>query len=513
MPTSPALEVVNITKRFPGVVANNHINFTLKQGEIHCLLGENGAGKSTLMNIIYGLYPPDEGELRVNGQQAVVHSPNDAIALGIGMVHQHFMLVDVLTVTENIMLGNEVRSGLFLNRKQAAAEIRELSQKFGLAVDPDAVIEDLPVGYRQRAEILKALYRNAKILILDEPTAVLTPQEAQDLFKVMRALVDKGVSIIFITHKLKEVLQVADTITVLRRGEVVGSTTPAESTEGSLAAMMVGREVILTVDKSPAKPQETILQVNDLQVLDDRLHMAVAGVDLDVHAGEILGIAGVEGNGQTELVEALTGLRPPQSGTVTLLGQPIQGATPRTITEMGVGHVPADREKDGFVRAYPIADNLILNTYYRAPFANRGLLNDDAALDNARHLIEQFDIRTPGPLVSMGNLSGGNKQKAIVAREFSRDVHLLIASQPTRGLDVGSIEFIHKQIIKKRDAGVAVLLVSAELDEILSLSDRIAVMYRGKVVATLPATEATRENLGLLMAGITPTPAEAPAHD
>lgn len=518
MTSSPALEVRNITKRFPGVLANDQINFTLEQGQIHCLLGENGAGKTTLMNIIYGLYPQDEGDILVNGMIANILTPNDAIALGIGMVHQHFMLVPELTVTENIMLGNELKRGPFLDRKLAASQIADLAERFGLAIDPAAYVRDLPVGFRQRAEILKTLYRNANILILDEPTAVLTPQEAQGLFEVMRTLINEGVSIIFITHKLKEVLQVADYITVLRRGKVVGSAKPAESTEQSLASMMVGREVILSVDKAPPKLGDVILRVNNLQVSDDRGHMAVNDISLEVRAGEILGIAGVDGNGQTELVEALTGLRPILGGEAWITGDPLHNASPRRITELGVAHVPADREKDGFVSSYSVADNLILNTYYLAPYANRGLLNDQAAANRATQLVKQFDIRTPQIYTTMSSLSGGNKQKTIVAREFSRPIELLIAAQPTRGLDVGSIEFIHNQIIAKRDDGIAVLLVSAELDEIMNLSDRIAVFYHGKIIDTVDAQQATREELGLLMAGVHPgsttnnhnTPSETP---
>jgi len=499
---APALEVRGITKRFPGVLANDNIDFVIEKGQIHCMLGENGAGKTTLMNIIYGLYQPDSGEILVNDQPVAIHSSNDAIRMGIGMVHQHFMLVPELTVTENIILGNEIVVGPFLNRKKAKSHIQELSARFGLAIDPDARVGDLPVGARQRVEIIKTLYRKADILILDEPTSVLTPQEAEELFEVMHNLVDQGVSIVFITHKLKEVLAVADQITVLRRGKVVGTAKPEEATESSLAAMMVGREVILLVDKDDAQPGEQVLTVHDLVVEDDRGHVTVNGISLEVRAGEILGIAGVQGNGQTEFVEALTGLRTPKSGHIAILGQDTTYASPRQITEIGVAHIPEDREKDGLVKSYPIIDNLVLNTYYRPPFAQGILMNEPEMTRNAREVVEKFDVRTPSILAQAGTLSGGNKQKMIVGREFSRPIKLLIAAQPTRGLDVGSIEFIHRQLIDRRDDGVAVLLVSAELDEVIALSDRIAVIYRGQILETVSSGETDRNQLGLLMAGI-----------
>ena len=499
---APALEVRGITKQFPGVLANDNIDFIIEKGQIHCMLGENGAGKTTLMNVIYGLYQPDAGEILVNGEPVTIHSANDAIRMGIGMVHQHFMLIPELTVAENIILGHEITIGPFLNRKKAKEHIRELSSKFGLAIEPEARVGELPVGERQRVEIIKALYRKADILILDEPTAVLTPQEAQDLFDVMHNLVKQGVSIVFITHKLKEVLTVADQITVLRRGKVAGTVKPEEATEASLAAMMVGREVILLIDKKEASPGAPVLVVHDLKVEDDRDHVAVNGISLEVRAGEILGIAGVQGNGQTELVEALTGLRTPKSGEITVMGQDTTFASPRKVTEIGVAHIPEDREKDGLVKSYPIIDNLVLNTYYCAPFAQGILMNESEMTRNAEGVVKKFDIRTPSILAQAGTLSGGNKQKMIVGREFSRPIKLLIAAQPTRGLDVGSIEFIHQQIINKRDEGVAVLLVSAELDEILALSDRIAVIYRGQILATIPGPKADRNHLGLLMAGI-----------
>ncbi|MEW6568149.1 MAG: ABC transporter ATP-binding protein [Chloroflexota bacterium] len=500
---APVLELRGITKRFPGVLANDRIDLTLEQGEIHALLGENGAGKTTLMNILYGLYQPDAGEVYVRGQQIEVHSPSDAIAAGIGMVHQHFMLVPVFTVTENVMLGEEVtRFGGVLDRARAAARIGRISEQYSLEVDPSARVEDLPVGVQQRVEIIKLLYREADILILDEPTAVLTPQEAGELFKIMRSLAAQGKSIIFITHKLREVLVVADRITVIRQGRVVGSTKPAEADRNKLAAMMVGREVKLEVEKSPAQIGEVVLQVEDLVVIDERRLVAVDGVSFEVYAGEVFGIAGVQGNGQTELVRALAGLRPVQQGRIRLLGHDITRATPRQITELGVAHVPEDRQRDGLVLPFPVADNLVLQTYYRPPLANGVVLQPDRILEAATAQIQQFDIRTPGPYTLVGSLSGGNQQKVIVAREFSRPIRLLIAAQPTRGLDVGSIEYIHNRILEKRDAGCAVLLVSPELDEIMELSDRIAVMYRGSIAAILPAERSTKEFVGLLMAGI-----------
>lgn len=499
------LEAKDISKQFPGVLANDHVNFDLRKGEIHALLGENGAGKTTLMNILYGLYMPDSGEILVNGKPAAVKSPKDTIALGIGMVHQHFMLIPVFTVAENIMLGDEtVNYGVVLDERAVAKKVRELSKQYGLEVDPSALVQELSVGEQQRVEIVKALYRNAQILILDEPTAVLTPQEAEELFKIMRELTRRGVSIIFITHKLKEVLAVSDRITAMRRGQVVGATTPSETDEHKLAAMMVGREVILTVEKEEAQPTEVVLDVQNLTILDDRDVEVVRNLNLDVHCGEILGIAGVQGNGQTELVEALTGLRKRKSGKVVLSGKEIPELKPRLNVEAGQAHIPEDRHKHGLVLAYSIADNEVLCTYYQPPFAH-GLQRDfKAVLKNAEQLVERFDIRTPSPMLPARKLSGGNQQKVIVARELSRPIKLLIANQPTRGLDVGSIEYIHKQIVQMRDQGVAVLLVSAELDEIMSLSDRIAVMFHGQIVATMDVAKATRAELGLLMAGATP---------
>ncbi|MEA3438903.1 MAG: ABC transporter ATP-binding protein [Chloroflexota bacterium] len=502
---TPVLELRGITKRFPGVLANDHIDLTLEEGQILALLGENGAGKTTLMNILYGLYHQDEGEIIVRDQEVEIESPNDAIDVGIGMVHQHFMLVPVFTVTENVMLGDEdTRVGGVLDRKSAAEKIRQISEQYHLEVDPNAYVKDLPVGVQQRVEIIKLLYREADILILDEPSAVLTPQEVEGLFKIMQTLIDKGKSIIFITHKLGEVLEIADQITVIRRGKVVGSTTPAQADKRKLAEMMVGREVSLEVDKEPPQVGDPVLVVDNLSVLDERQQIAVEDISFDVHAGEVLGIAGVQGNGQTELVEALTGLREAMDGEVQLLGQDISHSSPRRITELGTAHVPEDRQRDGLVLSFPVADNLVLNSYYLPPFTRGVVMQQESIQKNADTLIQEFDIRTPSANTNAGSLSGGNQQKVIVAREFSRPIKLLVASQPTRGLDVGSVEYIHGRIIEKRDEGTAVLLVSTELDEIMEISDRIAVMYRGKIVEILPAEGATKQQVGLLMAGVHP---------
>jgi simple sugar transport system ATP-binding protein len=497
----PVLEARGITKRFPGILANDHIDLSLRKGRVLGLLGENGAGKSTLMNLIYGLYQPDEGAILVNGTPIKIHNPRDAIAAGIGMVHQHFQLVDVLTVTENVMLGNESTLGPFLRRDVARRKIEDISKRYKLDVDPDALVQKLPVGIQQRVEIIKALYRDCNILILDEPTAVLTPQEIEGLFAIMRTLLERGVSIIFISHKLKEVLEICDDITVLRRGKVAGHADPKQSTPQSLASLMVGRDVILEVEKAPAKTGASVMQIQDLVVLDERDVPVVKGVTLDIRAGEILGIAGVQGNGQTELVEAITGLRRSQSGSIKIDGQEISHASPRTITAAGVAHVPEDRQKMGMVKPFTIMKNMVLNTYYKSPFARTALVNDRAIAENAQRLVEKFDVRPPNIYNTIGSLSGGNQQKVIVAREFSRPVKLLIASQPTRGLDVGSIEFIHQQIIRMRDEDTAVLLVSSELDEILSLSDRVAVMFDGRVIDVLPIEKADRDTVGLRMAG------------
>jgi general nucleoside transport system ATP-binding protein len=496
-----ALEMRGVTKRFPGVLANDHIDLEVRRGEIHALLGENGAGKTTLMNILYGLVTPDEGEILVNGEPVTIHSPADAIRRGISMVHQHFMLVPVLTVAENILLGEEpMANPIFLDRHAAHTRIRTLGRFFGTEIDPDTRVSSLSVGWQQRVEILKALYRNADILVLDEPTAVLTPQETREIFGVLRRLSAEGTSIVFISHKLYEVLEIADRITVIRRGGVVGSRIPSETNEDDLAEMMVGRQVQLTVDRGESHPAEPVLTVDDLHAKNDRGHEVVSGVTFAVRAGEIFGIAGVAGNGQDELVQALTGLRHPSSGTVRLRTRDVTGATPRALHHLGVGFVPADRQRFGLVLGFPLTDNLVLTDYFERPYA-RGLVRDDAACrDRAEQIIDRFDVRTPSALVPAGTLSGGNQQKLIVAREFSGNVNLLVLDQPTRGLDVGSIEFIHRQAIAKRDAGAAILLVSAELDEVLELSDRIGVMYRGQLVAVVDGRTATREEVGLLMA-------------
>ena len=609
---APILEVRNVTKRFPGVLANDQVSFALEEGEILAFLGENGAGKSTLMNILYGLYSQDEGEIEVRGSEVRIEEPKDAINLGIGMVHQHFQLVPVFTVAENVVMGTEPtrfsfswrtlgvilglsallffvggifslptfgqwllaavvgtaavaalyflvhllgllsRSGfriyaplvavagialvvglalwlgsasqipllvalalLFalvsypaikvlttaLDRRTAAHQIHTLSEQYGLAVDPNALIGDLPVGIQQRVEIIKTLYRRAEILILDEPTAVLTPQETEELFEIMRGLVKQGKSIIFISHKLKEVMTIADRVIVLRNGQVTGETTPAESSEEELAEMMVGREVTLVVDKGTTSPGEVVLEVSGLHAEDLRRHAVLRGVDLFVRAGEVLGVAGVQGNGQTELVEVLTGLHPASAGAVRIRGEDVTNAKPRRITELGVAHIPEDRQSDGLVLSFPITDNLMLCNYYQPVFAQGPQIQYDRVHEYAKRVVQEFDVRTPSIDLPVQNLSGGNQQKVIVAREFSRPIELLIAAQPTRGLDVGSIEYIHRRLIEKRDEGVAVLLVSVELDEIMALSDRIAVMYEGKIVGTVDADKVTREELGLLMAG------------
>ena len=499
--SAPALEMRGITKRYPGVVANDGIDLEIRPGEIHALLGENGAGKSTLMNILYGLATPDEGEIRLDGTPVRIQGPADAIRRGISMVHQHFMLVPVLSVADNILLGEEtMANAIFLDRNEAHRRIVELGQRFGFEIDPEARIESLSVGWQQRVEILKALYREARILVLDEPTAVLTPQETKEIFAVLRRLADEGHSIIFISHKLYEVLEIADRITVIRRGRVVGTRLPSETNEDDLAELMVGRNVQLVVDRGQSHPAGPVLSIADLRVADDRGHEAVKGVSFEVRAGEILGVAGVAGNGQEELVEALTGLRPPTSGTVRLGEGDVTGMGPRGLQRAGMSFVPGDRQRFGLVLSFPLEDNLVLTQYDEAPYARGMWRNDSAIHEWATRAVEQYDIRTPSTTVTAGTLSGGNQQKTVVAREFSRDLTALILDQPTRGLDVGSIEFIHRQVIAKRDTGAAVLLVSAELDEVLELSDRVAVMYRGEIVALVDGPSAEREQIGLLMA-------------
>ena len=482
-------------------MANDHIDLTVEPGEVHALLGENGAGKSTLMNQLYGLLQPDEGEILVDGQARTFRSPRDAIAAGIGMVHQHFMLVPVFTVAENIALGAEQTRAGFIDRRRARRRVVEVSQRYGLPVDPDALVENLTVGAQQRVEIIKALTRDVDLLILDEPTAVLTPQETEELLTVMRGLCDAGKSIVFITHKLKEVKAIADRITVVRRGATVGTASP-ETPEDELAALMVGRAVNLEVTKGDTEPGREVLKISGLIVDDDRGVRAVDGVDLVVRAGEVLGVAGVQGNGQTELVEAVMGLRAPRAGTVQLDNEDLIGLSTKAILRSGVGYVPEDRSLDGVVKEFSVAENLVLDTYDRAPYGNAFKLNPAAIASAARERVEQFDIRTSSPEAAVSTLSGGNQQKVVVARELSRPLRLFIASQPTRGVDVGSIEFIHSRVVRERDVGTAVLVVSSELDEVVGLADRIAVMYRGKILAIV-SPETPREELGLLMAGIT----------
>jgi len=494
--------MLNIRKEFGTFVANDNITLQLRKGEIHALLGENGAGKSTLMNVLFGLYQPEGGEIRVHGKKVDIENPNIANELGIGMVHQHFMLVEKFTVTENIILGLEPKSGVTIDRATARKKVMEISEQYGLRIDPDAKIEDISVGMQQRVEILKTLYRGADILIFDEPTAVLTPQEIQELIQIMKRLIAEGKSIILITHKLKEIMQVADRCTVIRRGRYIGTVEVDETVnEDSLAEMMVGREVNFDAEYSKADPQQVVLDVQNLVVKDSRGLKVVEGLDLQIRAGEVLGIAGIDGNGQTELIEAISGLKKPESGKVLLNGKDVTGHTPRKMTEAGIGHIPQDRHKHGLVLDYSIRDNMVLQTYYKEPFSKRGLMNYKAVAEKAKALIEKFDVRTPSIDVPARALSGGNQQKAIIAREVDRSPDLLIAAQPTRGLDVGAIEFIHEQLIKEREKGRAVLLISFELDEILHVSDRIAVLYEGKIVGIRDPKETTEQELGFLMAG------------
>lgn len=496
------LEIQGVSKSFGSVVANEDISLSVKEGEILALLGENGAGKSTLVKAVFGLVKPDSGTIKINGQTMESGDTAAAIASGVGMVHQHFQLVPVMSVTENLILGDEPKRFGVVNIKKARAEAISLSEKYGLEVDPDAIIEDLPVGMAQRVEILKALRRDVKLLILDEPTAVLTPQETDELLEVLRNLAKRGVGILFITHKLREVMAVADRIAVLRDGKLMGTTTPKESSESKLAQLMVGREVVLRVEKGVAKPREVLLDVRNLSVKDDRKLEAVKNLSLEVHAGEILGIAGVEGNGQRELVEAICSMRPRLSGEVVIKGISIGNMNPRAAHLAGVSHIPEDREKHGLVTSYSIADNLVLNRFDQAPFAKGWIRNLGQVANNGESLVEKFDIRAPNASLSAGSLSGGNKQKVVVARELSQQLDVVVAAQPTRGVDVGSIEFIHNQLIAARDAGAAVLLVSAELDEVLSLADRVAVISNGKIVATFTSKEADRNTIGRLMAGL-----------
>ena len=500
MAETPLLELKGITKRFPGVVANDHVDFELVKGEVHALLGENGAGKSTLMNILYGLYHPDEGEVRLNGEHVTIDSPRAAIDLGIGMVHQHFMLIPVMSVAENIVLGVEPHNGPFLDIDGAEKRVRELSERFGLAVRPDARIESISVGMQQRVEILKALYRGAEILILDEPTAVLTPQEAEELFEIIRSLQAEGKSIIFISHKLGEVLAIADRVTVLRRGKTIETVPREGATEEGLARLMVGREVLLRVEKTPGEPGEPLLTVEDLRVLDERKLEAVRGISLEVRSGEIVGIAGVDGNGQSELVEAITGLRRPESGRIVAGGEDITDENARESMEAGVGHIPEDRQRRGLVLDFTLAENIALKDYAEEPDSKWGWLFPKRLLARAKKLLTEFDVRGGGPKTLAASLSGGNQQKVVVAREVSRDPRILVAAQPTRGLDVGAIEFVHRRLVAERDEGRAILLVSFELDEILSLSDRVLVVDEGRVVGE-DSPDVSEEELGIAMTG------------
>lgn len=500
---TPVVELKQITKVFPGIIANDSISFKLHKGEIHALLGENGAGKSTLMNIVFGLYQPEEGSIEVNGEPVIIDSPNRAIELGIGMVHQHFKLVQPFTVTENIILGSEPKKGTRINYKKATEEIRQLSEQYGLQVNPNAKIHDISVGMQQRVEILKTLYRGAEILIFDEPTAVLTPQEISELMEIMKRLVAEGKSIILITHKLKEIMQIADNVTIIRRGKVVDTVKKSETTPQELAEKMVGRNVTFKVDKKPAEPGDVVLQMENIISNNKEGAAILQGLNLQVRAGEILGIAGVDGNGQSELIEALTGLRHVDGGSVKLLGKDITNMSPRKITESGVSHIPEDRHKHGLVLDFSVSENMILETYYKPPFNKGGFLNFDAIDKHATRLVERFDVRTPSIATHARSLSGGNQQKAIIAREIDKNPTLMIAAQPTRGLDVGAIEFVQQQLIAQRDQGKAVLLISFELDEIINVSDRIAVIYEGQIVGEVLPDKTNDQELGLMMAGST----------
>ena len=497
---TPVLELRGITKRFPGVLANDSVDFDLRKGEVHALLGENGAGKSTLMNILYGLYRHDEGDILLHGKPADISSPHAAIAAGIGMVHQHFMLIPVMTVAENIVLASEPKKGVLLDTAGAERRVRELAERFKFHIDPHAKIEDITVGQQQRVEILKALYRDADILILDEPTAVLTPQEAVELFEILKELVAQGMSVIFISHKLNEVLDIADRITVLRRGKKVDTIPREGATEAGLARMMVGRDVLLRVDKQPHQPAETLLHVENVHVVDDRGLEAVRGVSFDVRAGEIVAIAGVDGNGQTELIDALTGLRKPSEGTIEVGGRDMTNASAHGFLQEGLGHIPEDRHRRGLVLDMSLAENLVLHDYAKPPFAKRGFINPKKIVASARGLLQEFDVRGGSAETPASALSGGNQQKVVIAREVARDPRVLIAAQPTRGLDVGAIEFVHRRLVEQRDAGKAVLLVSLELEEVLSLADRILVIYEGGIAGEY-GPDVTEEELGIAMTG------------
>lgn len=500
---SYVVEMLNIRKEFPGIVANDNVTLTLKKGEIHALLGENGAGKSTLMGVLFGMYQPERGIVKVNGKEVKITNPNVANRLGIGMVHQHFKLVENFTVTENIILGSEPLKGIVLDIDKAAKRIEELSKHYGLNVDPHAKIEDISVGMQQRVEILKMLYREADVLILDEPTAVLTPAEIDELMKIMRNLIKEGKSIIIITHKLKEIKAVADRCTVIRRGKGIGTVNVAEASEASLAEMMVGRQVSFKVNKKESTPAEVVLKIDSLSVKNNRKVMGLKDFSLEVREGEIVGIAGVEGNGQTELVEAITGLRKAESGSILIYGEEIIDLPIRQRNEKGISHIPEDRQKRGLVLDYSLVSNMVLQIYNKKPFSKNGLLNVPAMKAYAQNIMTNFDVRSGEGAASIARtLSGGNQQKAIIGRELELDPKLLIAVQPTRGLDVGSIEYIHKRIIEHRDKGNAVLLISLELDEVLQLSDRIAVVNNGELVGIVNAAETDENEVGLMMAGV-----------
>lgn len=495
------IEMKGITKVFPGTIANDNVNFELLEGETHVLLGENGAGKTTLMNILYGLYQPEKGEIAVKEKTVKINNPNDAIKFGIGMVHQHFKLVHNFTVAENIVLGIEPKKGLKIDIAKAIEDVKNISKKYGFEIDPKAVIEDISVGQQQKVEILKALYRGAEILILDEPTAVLTHQEIEELGVIIKNLKKEGKSVILITHKLKEVMSMSDRVTIIRRGKVTGTVKTADTSIDELAELMVGRKVNLVVEKEKCKLKGEALKIENLYAKDQRGLPAINGINLTVNSGEILGIAGVDGNGQTEFIEVLTGLRKPESGSIKLNGKDLFGKSPREITDMGVGHIPEDRHKRGLILKYSLYENAVLGLQHRKPFTKGIVMNYREIRDFCKKLIKEFDVRTPNEEVSAASLSGGNQQKLIAAREMSKNPELLIAAQPTRGLDVGAIEYIHKRLVKERDKGKCVLLVSLEMDEVLALSDRIAVMYDGKIVGILDAKDADEKKLGILMAG------------
>ena len=498
----PILQLSGISKRFGDFYANKDVNFDLRAGEIHCLVGENGAGKSTMMNMLYGLLEPTEGTISMDGRPVTIHGPRHAIDLGIGMVHQHFMLIPVFTVAENIVLGDEPTHGQVLDMKAAEERVRQLSEQYGLKVDPTARVQDITVGQQQRAEILKALYRKARILILDEPTAVLTPQEIDELLKVVRQLRDEGMSIIMITHKLKEVLSIADRISVLRRGQMVGTVDCEGQTENSLANMMVGRDVLLRVDKTESIPERPVLQVRDMWVKDDRLLDAVRGATFEVHAGEIVALAGIDGNGQEELVDGLAGLRRLERGEVVLDGENVTGHTVHEISESGLGHIPQDRLRRGMIVDFDLRENAIIHDWDKPDVTRFGIIDRGATADRAKMLVDMYDVRTGGGIASRaGSLSGGNQQKLVIAREIQRDPKLLIAAQPTRGVDIGAIEFIHRRLVEERDAGTAVLLVSLEMQEVLSLADRILVIFEGQIVAEFEGGTVDEQTLGLAMVG------------